>query len=39
MDGYKAIAHPCGEAGELDQHEDVGGGQVDEREEGLESLR
>ena len=38
MDGYKAIniAHPCGEAGELDQHEDVGRGQVDKREKSLE---
>ena len=32
-------AHPGCEAGELDQHEDVGGGQVDKGEEGLRILR
>ena len=35
----KSSAHPGGKTSELDQHEDVGGGQVDKREEGLKILR
>ena len=35
----KNSAYPGSETSELNQHEDVGGGQVDQGEEGLRILR